>query len=78
LRTLELVLAFTVQSLLSGVPPGILSCLGGTFILLGVLMLAAQDQILRAKSFFLSFLKELLSPLTTQISETDEYTRLLP
>ena len=41
-------------------------------------MLAAQDQILRAKSFFLSFLKELLSPLTTQISETDEYTRLLP
>ena len=35
LRTLELVLAFTVQSLLSGVPPGILSCLGGTFILLG-------------------------------------------
>ena len=41
-------------------------------------MLAAQDQILRAKSFFLSFLKELLSPLTTQISKTDEYTRLLP
>ena len=35
LRTLELVLAFSVQSLITGVAPDTLSCVGGTFIVVG-------------------------------------------
>ena len=36
LRTLELVLAFSVQSLITGLAPDILSCVGGTFIFVGM------------------------------------------
>ena len=36
LRTLELVLAFSVQSLITGVAPDTLSSLGGTFIFVGM------------------------------------------
>ena len=36
LRTLELVLAFSVQSLITGVAPDTLSCVGGTFIFVGM------------------------------------------
>ena len=36
LRTLELVLAFSVQSLITGVAPDTLSCVGGTFIVVGM------------------------------------------
>ena len=35
LRTLELVLAFCVQSIVTGLAPGLLSCLGGGLILIG-------------------------------------------
>ena len=48
LRSLELVLAFLVQSLLTRTSPDPLSCLGGAVILGGVLLLAFQDQIIRA------------------------------
>ena len=48
LRTLELVLAFLVQSLLTGVSPSLPSCLGGGAILSGVLLLALQASVLRS------------------------------
>ena len=35
LRTLELVLAFCVQSIITGLAPSLLSCLGGGLILIG-------------------------------------------
>ena len=44
LRTLELVFAFLVQSLLTGVSPSLPSCLGGGAILCGVLLLAFQAE----------------------------------
>ena len=45
LRTLELVLAYGVQSLVTGESPDIWSCFGGGLILFGVLMLTFQDKI---------------------------------
>jgi len=77
LRTLELVLAFSVQSLITGLAPDILSCVGGTFIFVGVLMLALQDQLLLARDLVVTALKKLLSTLVNKTGD-GEYTRLLP
>ena len=46
LRTLELVLAYGVQSLITGENPDTLSCIGGGLVLGGVLVLTFQDRIL--------------------------------
>ena len=46
LRTLELVLAYGVQDLVTGEHPDIWSCFGGGMILAGVLILTFQDRIL--------------------------------
>ena len=46
LRTLELILAYSVQALVTGESPDIWSFFGGGLILLGVLMLTFQDKIL--------------------------------
>ena len=45
LRTLELVLAYGVQALVTEENPDIWSCFGGGLILSGVLMLTFQDKI---------------------------------
>jgi drug/metabolite transporter (DMT)-like permease len=45
LQTLELVLAYSFQALVTGESPEIWSCLGGGLILFGVLMLTFQDKI---------------------------------
>ena len=45
LRTLELVLAYGVQALVTGESPDIWSCFGGGLILSGVLMLTFQEKI---------------------------------
>ena len=45
LRTLELVLAYVVQTIVTGENPDIWSCFGGGLILTGVLMLTFQDKI---------------------------------
>jgi len=78
LRTLELVLAFSVQSIVTGLAPGLLSCLGGGLIIIGILMLALQHQILSASSIIISILKEIKSGLkmSEDIGPT-EYTSLL-
>merc|ERR1712032_749454 len=41
----ELVVAFIVQSLITGQSPNILSCLGGVLIVTGVIILAFQEKI---------------------------------
>ena len=64
LRTLELVLAFLVQSLLTGVSPSLSSCLGGGAILTGVLLLAFQDSILQASRHLATLIKEYLRSLS--------------
>ena len=45
LRALELVLAYSVQILITGENPDIWSCFGGVLILIGVLVLTFQDNI---------------------------------
>ena len=45
LRTLELVLAYGVQALVTGESPDICSCFGGGLILSGVLMLTFQGKL---------------------------------
>ena len=66
LRTLELVLAFLVQSILTGLSPPLTSSLGGALILLAVLLLASQDRIMLA-----------LRNLRLRTSRGEEGTRLL-
>ena len=66
LRTLELVLAFLVQSILTGLSPPLTSSLGGALILLAVLLLASKDRIM-----------QLLMDLRLRIRGSDEGTRLL-
>ena len=45
LRTLELVIAFSVQALITGASPDPWTCCGALFVLSGVLMLSFQDSI---------------------------------
>jgi drug/metabolite transporter (DMT)-like permease len=45
LRTLELIIAYGVQSLITGESPDALSCIGGGLVLGGVLLLTFQDRI---------------------------------
>ena len=76
LRTLELVLAFLVQSLLTGVSPSLSSCLGGGAILSGVLLLAAEHNIFLVTRKFAGVLKEQFRNYWQQ--EDGEESRLLP
>jgi len=78
LRTLELVLAFCAQSIVTGLAPSLLSCLGGGLIMIGILMFALQHQILSASSIIISILKEIKAGLkkSEDIGPT-EYTSLL-
>merc|ERR1711892_602964 len=45
LRTLELVLAYVAQTLITGEYPDLWSCFGGGLILIGVLILTFEDRI---------------------------------
>ena len=45
LRTVELIVAYGVQAIVTGESPDIWSCFGGGLILFGVLMLTFQDKI---------------------------------
>ena len=45
LRTLELVFAYGVQTIITGDIPDIWSCFGGGLVMIGVLILAFQDKI---------------------------------
>ena len=76
LRTLELVLAFLVQSLLTGVIPSLSSCLGGGAILSGVLLLAAEHNIFLVTRNLAGVLKEQFRNYWQQ--EDGEESRLLP
>ena len=45
LRCLEMVLAFLVQSVITGLAPNILSSIGGGLITLGIFILGAEERI---------------------------------
>ena len=72
IRTLELVLAFLVQSLLTGLSPSLPSCLGGGAILSGVLLLASQQNILWASRKLGTVVKEQLRKLRLSFSNYEE------
>ena len=74
LRCLELVLAFTVQSLITGVMPDIVSSTGGVLITFGVLVLAFQDRVLSMKDSLVQRIKESYRPLN---NNDEEDTRIL-
>ena len=80
LRTLELVLAFLAQSLLTGVIPSLPSCLGGGAILSGVLLLAFQDNILQAARDLATGIKKQVRKLSLSHNnnQDSEESRLLP
>ena len=62
LRCLELVLAFTVQTLLTGHLPDIISITGSLLITLGVILLATQEKLERVKLIILKFIKKTSRP----------------
>jgi len=68
LRTLELVFAFTAQSLVTGQDPEMLPCLGGFLILAGVLTLTFQERILELMKHGVNFVA---------FNRASEYERLL-
>ena len=81
LRALELVLAFIVQTVITGATPDIWSCFGGGLVFSGVLILTFQKKI------YETFCKEVLPVLPQEnVSQTsssqprqeglDEYSRL--
>ena len=77
LRTLELVLAFLVQSLITGLSPDLLSWLGGLLILTGVLLLALQDLRLGALTSLVNLVKEQLRRQTFGREEEERAGLLL-
>ena len=77
LRTLELVLAFLVQSLITGLSPDLLSWLGGLLILTGVLLLALQDLRLGALTSLVNSVKEQLRRQTFGREEEERAGLLL-
>jgi len=72
IRATELVLAYTIQALLTGESPDLMSCAGGTIIVTGVLVLAFQDKISN------SFLNGQMLPgqFYRTIPANTEYSRL--
>merc|ERR1719422_1433522 len=75
LRCLELVLAFSVQSLIDGEFPDFVSVTGGLLITLGVITLAFQEKFLHYKDLLVHKIKMLCQPKTSR--RADEYERLV-
>ena len=75
LRCLELVLAFSVQSLIDGEFPDFVSVTGGLLITFGVIILAFQDEFLSYKDLIVTIIKDKLKPTVQYRAE--EYDRLI-
>ena len=60
IRSLELIIAFTVQTILTSQSPDLVSSLGGIIIITGVLMVAFQDNIVSATDKLMAAIKEQL------------------
>merc|ERR1719445_1294823 len=58
LRCLELVLAFSVQAIISGSMPDVISSIGGTLIILGVIILAFQDSLVKYSKQLMKWIDE--------------------
>ena len=75
LRCVELVLAFSVQAIITGSLPDVVSSLGGTLIILGVIILAVQDSLLKYVKLIIKWTNE-----NQRLSVSDfenQYTRLV-
>jgi len=75
LRCLELVLAFSVQSLIDGQFPDFVSVTGGLLITFGVIILAFQEEFLSYKDLIVTIIKDKLKPTVQHRAE--EYDRLI-
>ena len=75
LRCLEMVIAFLVQSLITGQAPNILSSLGGGLIILGIIILGAEDRISHGIDVVFSKTKSLCRNQSEDL--TQERTKLL-
>jgi len=75
LRCLELVLAFGVQSIITGENPDVISSVGGLLITLGVIVLAFQAKFLHYKDLLVSKIKMICQPKAHR--RADEYERLI-
>jgi len=75
LRCLELVLAFSIQGVISGVFPNFISVTGGFLITIGVIILAFQDEFLLYKDLFVTMLKDKLKSNVQH--RADEYDSLI-
>ena len=74
LRCLELVLAFSVQGIITGENPDILAVTGGTLITFGVILIAFQEKFLLFKNIIIISIKSFVRPT---VYRAEEYERLL-
>jgi len=75
LRCLELVLAFSIQGVISGVFPNFISVTGGFLIMVGVIILAFQDEFMLYIDIFAKIIKEKLK--SNEQHRADEYDSLI-
>ena len=74
LRCLELVLAFSVQSLITGQEPDFLAVTGGALITFGVILIAFQEKFILFKNIVIISIKSFVRPT---VYRAEEYERLL-
>ena len=75
LRCLELVLAFSVESIITGSLPDIVTSTGGALIILGVIILSLQDYLAK---YTKEMIKWIVESRRSSVSDFEsQYTRLI-
>ena len=75
LRCLELVLAFSVESIITGAMPDMVTSTGGFLIILGVIILSLQDYIAK---YTKEMIKLIVESRRSSVSDFEnQYTRLI-
>ena len=71
LRCMEMVVAFLVQAVITGQAPNILSSIGGGLIILGIVILGAEDKIVECLGEGCTRIKTVFSSQTSEESTQD-------
>ena len=75
LRCVELMLAFFVQAIISSCMPDVISAIGGSLIILGVIILAFQGSLVKYMTLMVKWTKEYQRQSVS--NPVNQYTQLL-
>ena len=75
LRCLELVIAFSVQGIISNSLPDVVSSIGGTLIIFGVIILAIQNSLVKYTKMMLKWIEDYGGQSVSDFE--NQYTRLV-